>query len=93
MENAYSCLINEAKDLMSTFTISYKIKNHEDDLFSSTYDELTKWVRKALSMIEQCENGGKDCELYKSIRRFRGRAGDITLKELQDIVLHLQAVN
>jgi hypothetical protein len=93
MKGIYCSLINEANALMNTFTISYNVREHEDELFSSTYDELTNWVRNALKLIEQREVNGKQSEIYQYIRRFRGRAGDITLKELRNIVSSLESIS
>jgi hypothetical protein len=90
MACCYSTLINEANSLMGTFTISYNVNKYENDLFSSTYDELSKWIREALTVIQQKEELGKESELYKYIRKFRGRAGDVTLEELKYIVHNLE---
>lgn len=93
MERPYSCLIKEGNALMNTFTISYNVLHYENELFSCTYDELTSWVKNALKLIEQKETKGKESELYQYIRRFRGRAGDITLSELKNIIRSLENVS
>lgn len=88
----YECVINEAKELTNTFTISYDVDNHSKEKFSSTYDELSGWVRKTLKVIEANECSGKECELYKFIRKFRGRSGDINLEVMEQIIYQLQHV-
>jgi hypothetical protein len=90
MEKLYGCLISEANNLRNTFTISYNVAEYKDELFSSTYDELSMWVRKALKLIETNEKEGKESYLYRHIRKFRGRAGDITLNELKNLIHELE---
>jgi hypothetical protein len=86
----YECIISEAKELTNTFTISYDVDNHSMEKFSSTYDELSGWVRKTLKVIEINECSGKESDLYKYIRRFRGRSGDINLEVMEQIIYQLQ---
>jgi hypothetical protein len=88
----YCSIIDEANSLMDTFTISYNVSKYEGELFSSTYDELSGWVRKTLQLIESDEELGRDSDIYKYIRKYRGRAGDITLIELQHIVKNLEDI-
>jgi hypothetical protein len=89
MGRAYELLISEGSKLLNTFTINYEVENYEDEFFSSTYDELSGWVRKVLKEIEKNEDSGKDSDLYKYVRKFRGRAGDISLKEMNRIMNQL----
>jgi hypothetical protein len=93
LTNRYENLIDEANKLVKTFTISYNITHYEQELFSSTYDELTAWIRKALKIVEDTEVNGKNSDLYKCIRRFRGRAGDVTLREMENIIQCLKNVD
>lgn len=90
MNKAYENLLINANKLARTFTISYNVGVYCNDLFSSTYDELNKWIKDALREIETHESGGKECELYKFIRKFRGRTGDITLDQFNYIIHQLE---
>ena len=38
-------LLQEAYELEKTFTLSYPFGIYKDSLYSTTYDELTKWLR------------------------------------------------
>lgn len=82
-------LINEGKSLINTFTVHYDVPNYSNDYFSSTYDELSIWMRKLLKEIELKEIDGRDGEFYKYIRTFRGRVGDVTLVKFKDIINNL----
>jgi hypothetical protein len=92
MACCYCSLIDEANNLMDTFTISYNVSKYEGELFSSTYDELSGWIRKVLQLIESDEELGRDSDIYKDIRKYRGRAGDITLIQLQNIIKNLEGI-
>ncbi|WP_055669206.1 hypothetical protein [Desnuesiella massiliensis] len=93
MNNSYANVLKEANNLIGTYTIRYDVGKYSEDLYSSTYDDISKWVRNALVIIEANELNGRESELYKNIRRFRGRAGDLTLKELKNIISLLEALN
>jgi hypothetical protein len=82
----YNDLICEADKLLKTFTIRYNFGDYGKDLYSSTYDELSGWIRKALKTIEEREASGRDSELYLEIKKFRGRSGDMTLSEMKHVV-------
>lgn len=90
MNMAYENLICHANKLIRTFTISYNVGIYCNELFSSTYDELNGWVKEALKEIEAHESGGRECELYKFVRKFRGRTGDITLNQFQRLIHQLE---
>lgn len=89
----YAYILSEANNLMKTFTISYNVVGHRDELYSSTYDELSGWVRKALKCIENGQDGGRDSNLYLTIRKFRGRSGDINLNIFKSLVHDLEMTN
>ena len=93
MNNSYAEVLKEANKLIGTYTIRYDVEKYREDLYSSTYDDISKWVRNALVIIEANELNGRESELYKNVRRFRGRAGDLTLKELKNIISILEALN
>lgn len=82
----YNDLICEANRLLKTFTIRYNFGDYGKDLYSSTYDELSGWIRKALKLIEEREESGRDSNLYIEIRKFRGRSGDMTRSEMEHVV-------
>jgi hypothetical protein len=93
MNTSYQNLINDAGQLINTFTINYDVGSYRSDLFSSTYDELTGWVRKALHEIEVTEAEGRESNLYKNVRKFRGRVGDITLNEFLSMIHQIEDTN
>ncbi|WP_139903855.1 hypothetical protein [Clostridium thermarum] len=87
----YADLICEANKLLKTFTIRYNFGDYGKDLYSSTYDELSGWIRKALKTIEERDAKGRESELYLEIKKFRGRSGDLSLSEMKHIVALLES--
>ncbi len=87
--NMYGNLIDEARELMDTFTIRYNFGDYGKELYSSTYDELSGWIRKALKQIETKEAEGRNSNLYMELHKFRGRSGDVTLNEMKHLVTML----
>ncbi|MDP4090144.1 MAG: hypothetical protein Q8930_12845 [Bacillota bacterium] len=84
--NIYEDLISDANKLTGTFTIRYNFGDYGKELYSSTYDELSGWIRKALKEIELHEAGGRSSTLYMELHKFRGRAGDVTLSEMLHLI-------
>lgn len=88
--NKYEDLIKEANKLIGTFTIRYNFGNYGKELYSSTYDELSGWIRKAIKEVEVGEENGRDSGLYCELHKFRGRSGDMTLSEMKHLVSMLE---
>lgn len=88
--NKYEELIKEANKLIGTFTIRYNFGNYGKELYSSTYDELSGWIRKVLKEVEVREAKGKESGLYSEFHKFRGRSGDVTLSEMKHLVSMLE---
>lgn len=83
-------LLEEAYELQKTFTISYPYGIYKDSLYSTTYDELTKWLRKTISYVKAHHLDYESLSLYQYLNSFRGKLGNIDLHEFKKILSVLE---
>lgn len=83
-------ILQEAYELKETFTISYPIEIHKDSLYSTTYDELSKWLRKTIRYFKTSSPMEKDDPFIIYLNSFRGKMGNIDQKEFEIILSELE---
>ncbi len=83
-------ILQEALELRDTFTISYKFGIHKDSLYSTTYDELSKWLKKTIRHFKTTSPLEKDDPFVIYLNSFRGKMGNIDKKEFEHIISELR---
>ena len=83
-------LLQEAYELEKTFTLSYPFGIYKDSLYSTTYDELTKWLRKTISYLKNHHMEYESLSLYHYLNSFRGKFGNIDQHEFKKILSVLE---
>lgn len=83
-------ILEEARKLKETFTLSYPHGLYKDARYSSTYDELSKWLRKTITHLKsQGETIGED-PFLTYLHGFRGKIGNIDGEEFEKILNQLE---
>ena len=83
-------LLQEAYELEKTFTLSYPFGIYKDSLYSTTYDELTKWLRKTITYVNNHDMEYETLSLYQYLNSFRGKLGNIDQHEFKKILSVLE---
>ncbi len=83
-------ILQEALELKDTFTISYQFGIHKDSLYSTTYDELSKWLKKTIRYFKATSPLEKDDPFVIYLNGFRGKIGNIDKKEFVYIISELE---
>lgn len=83
-------ILEEAYELKETFTITYPFGIHKDSLYSTTYDELSKWLRKAIRYFKSTSPLEKDDPFVVYLNSFRGKMGNIDKAEFDHIIMMLE---
>jgi len=86
----YDSLIDEGKELLLTFTITYPYGPHMECLYSNTYDELSKWLRGTIQVLKVNSAEKFDDPFIQYLNSFRGKLGNIDKKEFKKILLGLE---
>ena len=79
-------LLTEAYELEKTFTISYPFGIYKDSRYSTTYDELTKWLRKTIAYLKSHHQEYESLSPYQYLNTFRGKLGNIDQHEFKKII-------
>lgn len=79
-------IMEEGLVLLDTFTLSYPYGLYKDSLYSTTYDELSKWLRNTISYYKESSPLKKDDPFVVYLNSFRGKLGNIDRKEFQGIL-------
>jgi len=79
-------IMEEGLVLLDTFTLSYPYGLYKDSLYSTTYDELSKWLRNAISHYKETSPLKQDDPFVLYLNSFRGKLGNIDRKEFQKIL-------
>lgn len=83
-------ILQEAYELKETFSISYRFGIHKESLYSTTYDELSKWLKKTISYFKETSPLKKDDPFVIYLNSFRGKMGNIDHKEFELIINQLE---
>lgn len=86
----YDSIIEEGKSLLHTFTISYPHGIYKDSFYSSTYDELSKWLRGTISVLKEISIEKFDDPFVQYLNSFRGKIGNIDRNEFVKILHELE---
>jgi len=79
-------IMEEGLVLLDTFTISYPFGLYKDSLYSTTYDELSKWLRNTITYYKESSPLNQDDPFVIYLNSFRGKLGNIDRKEFQNIL-------
>lgn len=79
-------IMEEGLVLLDTFILSYPYGLYKDSLYSTTYDELSKWLRNTISYYKESSPLKQDDPFVVYLNSFRGKLGNIDRKEFQDIL-------
>lgn len=79
-------IMEEGLVLLDTFTISYPFGLYKDSLYSTTYDELSKWLRNTITYYKESSPLKQDDPFVIYLNSFRGKLGNIDRKEFQNIL-------
>ncbi|ETA79223.1 hypothetical protein [Youngiibacter fragilis] len=90
MASLYKELTEEGNKLLETFTIQYPYGLYKESFYSNTYDGLTKFVNKLLILVADMEPMKKEDPLYKLVRTYRGRIGNLDLVEFKKLLSLLE---
>ena len=77
----YEGILEEGKSLLHTFTIAYPHGLYKDSLYSSTYDELSRWLRGTISVLKEISAEKFDDPFVQYLNSFRGKIGNIDRNE------------
>ncbi|NLB19845.1 MAG: hypothetical protein GX829_03200 [Clostridium sp.] len=83
-------ILQEAYELKETFSISYRFGIHKESLYSTTYDELSKWLKKTIRHFKATSPLEKDDPFVIYLNSFRGKMGNIDRKEFELIINQLE---
>lgn len=83
-------LLCEGEALLSTFTITYPYGLYKESYYSTTYDELSKWLRSTISHLKETSPLKQEDPLVVYLNTFRGKMGNIDRKEFELILTRLK---
>ena len=78
--------MEEGLVLLDTFTLSYPYGLYKESLYSTTYDELSKWLRNAISYYKESSPLKQEDPFVIYLNSFRGKLGNIDRNEFQKIL-------
>ncbi len=79
-------ILQEGLMLLDTFTLSYPYGLYKNSLYSTTYDELSKWLRNTISFYKIASPLNHDDPFVIYLNSFRGKLGNIDKVEFQKIL-------
>lgn len=79
-------ILSEADALLPTFTITYPYGLYKESFYSTTYDELSKWLRSTISYLKETSPLKQEDPLVVYLNTFRGKMGNIDRKEFSHIL-------
>jgi|GEM_PF-933541 len=83
-------LLEEAQQLKETFTLYYPHGLYKEERYSSTYDELSKWLRKTITYLKSTGSSIGEDPFLTHLHGFRGKIGNIDGVEFQKILDQLE---
>lgn len=83
-------ILEEGKALLDTFTISYPYGLYKESYYSTTYDELSKWLRGTIVHLKETSEGKSADSLISYLNSFRGKIGNIDREEFKLILMKLE---
>lgn len=86
----YDGILEEGKSLLHTFTITYPYGLYKDSFYSSTYDELSKWLRGTIVVLKENSIEKFNDPLVQYLNSFRGKIGNIDRNEFLKILHQLE---
>ena len=86
----YDSILEEGKSLLHTFTITYPYGIYKDSFYSSTYDELSKWLRGTISLLKENSSEKFNDPFVQYLNSFRGKIGNIDRNEFVMILHQLE---
>lgn len=86
----YDGVLEEGKSLLHTFTITYPYGLYKDSFYSSTYDELSKWLRGTIDVLKENSIEKFNDPLVQYLNSFRGKIGNIDRNEFLKILYQLE---
>jgi len=89
----YKGILEEGKSLLHTFTITYPYGLYKDSFYSSTYDELSKWLRGTIDVLKENSIEKFNDPLVQYLNSFRGKIGNIDRNEFLKILHQLEEKN
>jgi hypothetical protein len=85
-----SDILEEGNHLLDTFTITYPYGLYKESFYSTTYDELSKWLRRTILYLKKnADDCSGDC-LLSYLNSFRGKIGNIDREEFKMILSRLE---
>lgn len=85
-----SDILEEGIKLLDTFTITYPYGLYKESFYSTTYDELSKWLRKTILHLKKISEDCSCDSLLLYLNSFRGKIGNIDREEFKIILNRLQ---
>lgn len=79
-------ILEEGAKLLDTFTLSYPYGLYKDSLYSTTYDELSRWLRSTISYYKETASLKQEDPLVVYLNSFRGKLGNIDRTEFRKIL-------
>ena len=79
-------ILEEGMKLLKTFTLSYPYGLYKDCLYSTTYDELSRWLRNTISYYKESSLLKQEDPFVIYLNSFRGKLGNIDRTEFQKIL-------
>jgi len=86
----YDGILEEGKTLLHTFTIAYPYGLYKESLYSSTYDELSKWLRGTINVLKENSAEKFNDPFVQYLNSFRGKIGNIDRNEFVKILHQLE---
>ncbi|MGB4588737.1 MAG: hypothetical protein WBI17_05810 [Clostridiaceae bacterium] len=86
----YDSILEEGSTLLHTFTITYPYGLYKDSFYSSTYDELSKWLRGTIDVLKENSIEKFNDPFVQYLNSFRGKIGNIDKNEFIKILQKLE---
>ena len=86
----YDGILEEGESLLHTFTITYPYGLYKDSYYSSTYDELSKWLRGTIDVLKENSAERFNDPFVQYLNSFRGKIGNIDRNEFVKILHQLE---
>ena len=83
-------ILDEGNQLLDTFTITYPYGLYKESFYSTTYDELSKWLRRTILHLKKISDDCTGDSLISYLNSFRGKIGNIDREEFKLILTKLE---
>lgn len=85
----YDSFLRDGQELLETFTIRYPHGIYKESVYSSTYDDLSKWLRSLITFLK-ADKEPSSAEFVGYLNSFRGKLGNIDKTEFLYILSELE---